>query len=29
LMNQRQFAADFGNALRTMWRDWCATQSQK
>jgi predicted O-linked N-acetylglucosamine transferase (SPINDLY family) len=26
LMNQKQFAADFGDALRTMWRDWCATQ---
>jgi predicted O-linked N-acetylglucosamine transferase (SPINDLY family) len=29
LMNQKQFATDFGNALRTMWRDWCATQPKK
>ena len=27
LMNNKQFAREFGNSLRSQWRDWCRTSS--
>ena len=27
LMNNKQFAREFGNSLRSQWRDWCNTSS--
>jgi predicted O-linked N-acetylglucosamine transferase (SPINDLY family) len=28
LMNGPEYAKDFGDAMRTMWREWCAKQKK-